>query len=97
MEKIALIFWGLWRLGAGGENLSERAMAATEASRSARTRRGRRADPGAGFSVVLFFIFVLMYVALFLLMFCTIGTTLIGMGLLSVALLMSISSYLSGA
>jgi hypothetical protein len=72
-------------------------MATTDSTRTPGRRRTRRADPGAGFGVVLFFIFVLIYFALFALMFCTAGTTLLGMGLLSLALLMAVSSYLSGA
>lgn len=45
---------------------------------------------------MLFIIFVLMNFAIYSLMFCTVGTTLLGIGLLSLALLLAISGYLAG-
>lgn len=72
-------------------------MAATETSRASGTRAKRQAERGSGRGTLLFFVFMLTYFAIYVLMFCTIGTTLLGMGLLSVALLLTVSSYLSGA
>jgi hypothetical protein len=51
----------------------------------------------AGFGVTLFFVFMLTYFAIYLLMFCTVGTTIAGIVLLLLAITMTIGGYLAGA
>jgi hypothetical protein len=60
-------------------------------------KKSREKEGVPGFGVTLFFVFMLTYFAIFLLMYCTIATTLIGMALLFLALSMTIAGYVAGA
>jgi hypothetical protein len=70
-------------------------MAAVEMAHRAKRRALVRGEPNV--SLTLFFVFMFTNFAIYSLMFCTLPGTLIGMGLLSVALLLAIGTYLAGA
>lgn len=73
-------------------------MATTTDQSKSKGRRARGPQDGVpGFTVTLFFVFMLINFAIYSLMFCTVGTTMLGIGLLSLALLLTISGYLAGA
>lgn len=60
-------------------------------------RNGTRSGGFAPFAVTLFFVFVLTYLAIFLVMLCTAAATLGGMLLLALALTLTIAGYVAGA
>ena len=70
-------------------------MAKTSAAKSGggRARRGG----SRGVHLMLFFTFVFAYLAIFILMQCTLVATLVGFGLLLVSLTILVSGYLAGA
>lgn len=70
------------------------------AKTSAKARTAARAARGFGsrsIYAMLFFTFVFAYLAIFVLMLCTVTTTLVGIGFLLVSLAILVTGYLAGA